>query len=44
VGWKCYDLTRDPFELENLGPEGCGDLVPLALETFGRLPGAGVER
>ena len=38
-GWQCFDLAKDPFELENLGVEACGDLKRLALDTFKRLPG-----
>jgi len=40
-GWQCFDLATDPFELENLGEAGCGDLKRRALETFGRMPGTG---
>jgi glucan phosphoethanolaminetransferase (alkaline phosphatase superfamily) len=43
-GWKCYDVANDPFEDNDLGPEGCRDLLPHAQRTFGRLPGQGVER
>jgi Sulfatase len=28
--WNCFDLARDPDELHDLGPAGCGDLVALA--------------
>jgi hypothetical protein len=43
-GYKCYDLKQDPEELQNLGPEACGELPSLALKTFGRLPGAAKPR
>ncbi|HVJ20016.1 MAG TPA: sulfatase-like hydrolase/transferase, partial [Polyangiaceae bacterium] len=33
VGWKCYDLAKDPLELENLGVERCGDLAQRAMQT-----------
>lgn len=42
VGWKCHDVARDPFELQNLALEECGDLVALADRAYGRLPGQGV--
>ncbi len=44
LGWKCYDVEKDPLELTNLGPERCSELEGLALKTFGRLPGATVEQ
>ena len=34
--WGCFDVSRDPFELEDLGPQACADLVPLAEEKRGR--------
>jgi arylsulfatase A-like enzyme len=37
--WHCYDLATDPYEENDLGAERCGGLTPLALRTFGRLPG-----
>jgi glucan phosphoethanolaminetransferase (alkaline phosphatase superfamily) len=37
--WHCYDLSSDPYESHNLGREACGDLGPLALSAFHRLPG-----
>ena len=43
-GYKCYDLKQDPHELDNLGPEACGELLSLATGTFGRLPGAARPR
>jgi glucan phosphoethanolaminetransferase (alkaline phosphatase superfamily) len=33
--WRCFDLERDPDELDDLGPEACGDLRVLA-EADGR--------
>jgi glucan phosphoethanolaminetransferase (alkaline phosphatase superfamily) len=39
VGWHCYDVAADPLEKDNLGPEACGPLKDLAMQTFGRLPG-----
>jgi hypothetical protein len=44
VGWKCYDVAADPGERVDLGIEGCQELLPVALKTFGRLPGQGVEK
>ena len=44
VGWKCYDVAADPGEREDLGVEGCKELLPMAMRTFGRLPGQGVEK
>ncbi len=43
-GWKCYDLESDPHEREDLGLSRCGGLLDVAMHTFGRLPGEGVER
>ncbi|MGC4090332.1 MAG: sulfatase-like hydrolase/transferase [Polyangiaceae bacterium] len=43
-GWKCYDVERDPEEHTDLGNAACSDLIGLAQTTFGRLPGAGIER
>jgi len=43
-GWRCYDVERDPEELTDLGTSACSDLIGLANTTFGRLPGAGIER
>jgi glucan phosphoethanolaminetransferase (alkaline phosphatase superfamily) len=28
--WNCFDVAKDPDELHDLGPAGCGDLVSLA--------------
>jgi glucan phosphoethanolaminetransferase (alkaline phosphatase superfamily) len=33
--WRCFDLARDPTEIDDLGPEACADLVTLA-EQEGR--------
>lgn len=38
-GWKCFDVLTDPYERYDLGPERCAHLIPLAMKTFGRLPG-----
>ena len=38
-GWQCFDLTSDPLEKHDLGPAACSGLMPVALETFKRLPG-----
>lgn len=43
-GWNCYDLERDPKERNDLGAAACGDLIARAQQTFGRLPGQGLER
>jgi glucan phosphoethanolaminetransferase (alkaline phosphatase superfamily) len=34
--WGCFDVSRDPYELDNLGAEACADLVPLAESLHGR--------
>ncbi len=34
--WGCYDVARDPFELDDLGEAACADLVPLAELNRGR--------
>jgi glucan phosphoethanolaminetransferase (alkaline phosphatase superfamily) len=34
--WGCFDVARDPFELDNLGEQACSDLVPLAESQRGR--------
>ena len=44
TGWRCYDVAADPGEREDLGVEGCKELLPVAEKTFGRLPGQGVEK
>ncbi len=44
VGWKCYDVERDPDELTKLEGPRCNGLIQNAVKTFGRLPGAGVEK
>jgi len=43
-GWRCHDLAKDPFELKNLDLSECGELVKLADEAYGRLPGQGVPK
>jgi arylsulfatase A-like enzyme len=43
TGWHCYDLARDPDEADDLGVAACGDLLDVALATFGRLPGKKTE-
>ena len=44
VGWKCHDVRRDPYELENLDLSECGNLVELANKAYGRLPGQGIAK
>ena len=44
TGWKCHDVARDPFEMKNLDLSECGDLVKLADEAYGRLPGQGIVK
>ena len=44
VGWKCHDVAKDPFELNNEDLSDCGDLVKLADKAYGRLPGQGVVK
>jgi len=44
VGWKCHDIAKDPFELNNEDLSECGDLVELADKAYGRLPGQGVVK
>ena len=43
-GWRCHDVARDPFELQNLELSECGDLLELANNAYGRLPGQGVPK
>jgi len=38
--WRCYDVSVDPFEKNDLGPEGCGDLPAFAEASDGGFPGA----
>ncbi len=44
TGWKCHDVARDPFELQNLELSECGDLVSIANQAYGRLPGQGIPK
>ncbi|HEY3665792.1 MAG TPA: sulfatase-like hydrolase/transferase [Polyangiaceae bacterium] len=44
VGWKCHDVAKDPFELNNEDLSECGDLVELADKAYGRLPGQGIVK
>ena len=44
TGWKCHDVAKDPLELKNLDLSECGDLVKLADEAYGRLPGQGIPK
>lgn len=37
--WHCFDLANDPRELQDLGPEACGDLVDRANQVHGGFPG-----
>jgi hypothetical protein len=34
--WGCFDVERDPHELDDLGQQACADLVPLAERQRGR--------
>jgi len=34
--WGCFDVSRDPYELDDLGQEACADLLPLAEQNRGR--------
>ncbi|HET9958637.1 MAG TPA: sulfatase-like hydrolase/transferase [Polyangiaceae bacterium] len=43
-GYRCFDVATDPGEHTDLGLEACQSLLPLARQTFGRLPGQGIER
>ncbi len=36
--WRCHDVLSDPREEHDLGPEGCGELTPLAEQIYGGLP------
>lgn len=36
--WNCYDVARDPDELEPLDVSACGGLLPLAEKTMGGRP------
>jgi arylsulfatase A-like enzyme len=44
TGWKCHDVAKDPLELKNLDLSECGNLVKLADEAYGRLPGQGIPK
>jgi hypothetical protein len=44
LGWKCHDVARDPLELQNLDLSQCADLVTIANQAYGRLPGQGVAK
>ena len=44
TGWKCHDVARDPFETQNLPLNECGDLVALANQAYGRMPGQGIPK
>jgi arylsulfatase A-like enzyme len=37
--WHCFDVAKDPREEHDLGPEACGDLVPMAEAIHGGPPG-----
>ena len=37
--WGCFDLRTDPLEKNDLGPEGCGDLVKIAERVHDGFPG-----
>ena len=37
--WHCFDVDRDPYEVQDLGHAACSDLRNRSLATFGRLPG-----
>jgi hypothetical protein len=43
-GWKCYDLETDHAERTDLGFDRCKDLHTFAMQTYGRLPGEGIEK
>ena len=32
--WNCFDVSTDPEELDDLGPEACGGLKALAEGTL----------
>jgi glucan phosphoethanolaminetransferase (alkaline phosphatase superfamily) len=36
--WNCFDVANDPDELDNLGPEACGDLQGLVEARLGGRP------
>jgi glucan phosphoethanolaminetransferase (alkaline phosphatase superfamily) len=44
TGWKCHDVARDPFETKNLDLKECGDLLSLANQAYGRMPGQGIPK
>jgi len=44
TGWKCHDVAKDPLELKNLDLSECGNLVKLAEQAYGRLPGQGIPK
>ncbi|MBK8937235.1 MAG: sulfatase-like hydrolase/transferase [Polyangiaceae bacterium] len=37
--WRCFDVRTDPLEKNDLGPEGCGDLVKIAERVHDGFPG-----
>ena len=39
-GWNCYDIAKDPDELESLGEASCGELKELAEKTMRGKPWA----
>jgi glucan phosphoethanolaminetransferase (alkaline phosphatase superfamily) len=44
TGWKCHDVARDPLEMKNLDLSECGELVVLANQAYGRMPGQGIPK
>jgi glucan phosphoethanolaminetransferase (alkaline phosphatase superfamily) len=44
TGWNCYDVADDPLEQARLPLEHCDDLLKLAEQTYGRLPGKDVPK
>ncbi|MFO0555004.1 MAG: sulfatase-like hydrolase/transferase [Polyangiaceae bacterium] len=38
--WRCFDLTKDPLEKNDLGPDACGDLREFAERTNDGFPGS----
>ncbi len=43
-GWNCYDVESDPLEQQRLPLALCDDLLQLAEQTYGRLPGKGIAK
>lgn len=43
-GYNCYDVAEDPLERSPLPVEYCADLLRVAEQTYGRLPGKDIPK